>query len=768
MDPSEFEGTVERQPGVLDAGLIEEFITGPKFVYIDFTKDIGDLYLALFNLQEILKKDQITSSSSFDEYLVLFDENAIKVTEYKEDYINHRKKLSNSIKQFNKECFGSITEDSESSATSLVFIKSKCHELIEIFKKEYDHLAQFAKFSEQCFLSSYEKFRNFSDYYQMIEETIQICLKLQDLLKKSQEQLSNANKIINQDKTNNDQQIDFSKVNSSIALSSLLPSETKHLSNPEDLAHIQSLTEQCESYRNEIMNLTSSHQMEIQKFEHMMHQQYEEKYMRVQQQYDETLRNKDNEVSMLLNTIANYKTSELMLQEKQEQVERNNQLYTQLEDKYRKLVHLNSELEEDKMKIERNYEQLEKKFQQLNQQNESQCKYFQEEIESLQQQKHESLLKLDQYEKDREYQPPIQLESFATKIQFPITSSINNNTSDSLRSISNSINRVTWSQLEEYIIHSFHDTQLRVKDLSQQNEELKKKVDHIQILKEDSEQKYKAKQQEILQLEQDLYLAHQMNTSRNVIPLANNRIVKEDDSQTKDPGDISHLLGDGNIPNDNSLNQGGGSNSQSSGRLLSVVQHQRDRYMSSYHQLEKEFQALEKKLEKVEEDYDLTKQENVELYRRLKSVRNDSSSKDIDLQIRSRRTNITPEDEEANFTIQQSQDDKLYDDIDKKYQDLSEQDQYNPYSKISQRLDNPLIWSRLTTIEKYVGLMYRYILQDQWTRNAFAVYLLFVHFFFFLYIFQVLNPQLADEVDQHLREKWSAETMEMPEHPDTF
>jgi len=30
----------------------------------------------------------------------------------------------------------------------------------------------------------------------------------------------------------------------------------------------------------------------------------------------------------------------------------------------------------------------------------------------------------------------------------------------------------------------------------------------------------------------------------------------------------------------------------------------------------------------------------------------------------------------------------------------------------------------------------------------------------------VLNPQLIDEVDAHLKSKWSRDAMNMPEHPD--
>jgi hypothetical protein len=74
--------------------------------------------------------------------------------------------------------------------------------------------------------------------------------------------------------------------------------------------------------------------------------------------------------------------------------------------------------------------------------------------------------------------------------------------------------------------------------------------------------------------------------------------------------------------------------------------------------------------------------------------------------------------------------------------------------------------SQLNIFERILSYVQRHIMQDRWTRNALVVYLCVVHWFAMLYVFQILSPELVEEVDQHLREKWSKETFALPEHPD--
>ena len=74
--------------------------------------------------------------------------------------------------------------------------------------------------------------------------------------------------------------------------------------------------------------------------------------------------------------------------------------------------------------------------------------------------------------------------------------------------------------------------------------------------------------------------------------------------------------------------------------------------------------------------------------------------------------------------------------------------------------------SRLNVFERGLAFINQNIMQDRWSRNALLLYLLLVHAFALLYAWEVLNPQLIDEVNAHLKAKWSAETFSMQEHPD--
>eukprot|EP01035_Chromulina_nebulosa_P002215 gene2215-2987_t len=111
-DPSEYEGTIQRQEGALSAGvlekLLEKALDEPKFQYIDFGKEIfsyrwgyvvfvGDLYISIFSLQESLSK---VEESSIGAIVVGLEEQVVKISTMKEDYLARRKVLSSCVRKF--------------------------------------------------------------------------------------------------------------------------------------------------------------------------------------------------------------------------------------------------------------------------------------------------------------------------------------------------------------------------------------------------------------------------------------------------------------------------------------------------------------------------------------------------------------------------------------------------------------------------------------------------------------------------------------------
>ena len=88
------------------------------------------------------------------------DEQAVKMSELKEDYIKRRKGLAASIKSFSVTYLQPSEGDDDNEANDW---KAPTSELLEMFKGEYDALSIFTKFAETAFLSVFKSFREAED-----------------------------------------------------------------------------------------------------------------------------------------------------------------------------------------------------------------------------------------------------------------------------------------------------------------------------------------------------------------------------------------------------------------------------------------------------------------------------------------------------------------------------------------------------------------------------------------------------------------------------
>jgi hypothetical protein len=106
------------------------------------------------------------------------------------------------------------------------------------------------------------------------------------------------------------------------------------------------------------------------------------------------------------------------------------------------------------------------------------------------------------------------------------------------------------------------------------------------------------------------------------------------------------------------------------------------------------------------------------------------------------------------------------DSIDSKYHRLYEE-KMDPFKL--EEYDRVSVLSRFNFIERSMAYGMKQFFQDRWARHAIMIYLLLVHICAFAYVINVLNPQLIDEVDSHLKEQYNKETLELAmesEHPD--
>jgi hypothetical protein len=206
-------------------------------------------------------------------------------------------------------------------------------------------------------------------------------------------------------------------------------------------------------------------------------------------------------------------------------------------------------------------------------------------------------------------------------------------------------------------------------------------------------------------------------------------------------------------------------------RILLAVQSQRDRYMRSSKDKDGELVELKAKLDRLADEQLELRNENLELYRRLRVLRvgnqggsggggnagqggsSAGSSSYGDQKARSRRLLGSETGESGGDELN----------LDDKYMTLYEAE-ISPFRV--EELDRQHMMSRLNIFERGLAYVNRHILQDRWARHALMVYLALVHIFALIYISKVLNPELIEEVDAHMKAKWSADTLAMPEHPD--
>jgi hypothetical protein len=187
-----------------------------------------------------------------------------------------------------------------------------------------------------------------------------------------------------------------------------------------------------------------------------------------------------------------------------------------------------------------------------------------------------------------------------------------------------------------------------------------------------------------------------------------------------------------------------------------------------------ELVELKAKLDRLADEQLELRNENLELYRRLRVLRvgnqsgsggssgsssagpggsNGAYSGYGDQKTRTRRLLSSETGESGGDALN----------LDDKYMTLYEAE-ISPFRV--EELDRQHMMSRLNVFERGLAYVNRHILQDRWARHALMVYLALVHIFALIYISKVLNPELIEEVDAHMKAKWSADTLAMPEHPD--
>lgn len=855
MDPSEFEGTIERENEVVSAGVLENLLTTadlPKFQCLDLLKETQDIYLAIYNLQDTLKQKEKLNPLQNESILQEVEETSAKVIELKEEYLTRRQHLKQEVKEYLTHLphhHPNENDELQTSFSSFLIFSEKSEKIVTGFKQEYDFLVNLNKFIEMNYFKFIKLFQDFPNYHEIIDNSLRICLKSQEVIKNAQEQLNIAEKIIHSyspstTSTNTEgggaggggggnNLPSISKILHYIANYEKSSSHHAHLhhfdfssrdhSTHNPASHTSegnnttknnvnnNQQELHEYYQLEINSLQQKHELELKQQLHRQFLQAQEKELQLTKQLETIINQKEDEIQQYVSMINSYELKQQLLKEQEKMIEQEKEKKANIEEKCRQQILEMSDLRDQLMKGRRDHNDLQQQYNELLNSSQQNTIQLQEKVKELE--KHVS----EQNSQIQNYQHLVQLlpkeeeiQQFAKEVGYyedndddhtdedkDLEEDFDEGTVERRResdrgklNVMSLVNgqvppRLTWHQLEIFIqstIRRLNNAVIayRIKD----NEWTKKyqalDVQHQQLMK--TSENF---QIQIKLLENEVKFSQPSSSLPFSLPSPVDRNSKNSSSKLPNSSfvdlELNNLIESsssypqhtiqGNQSHANSRKSTGNENCE---EYVSILQQQRNHYMKQTEQFQQELQLYKNHVSRLEDEKEHLTNENMELYRRLRVLRvmnnsthtAGSSSLSNNHEMRSRRHDQYYEDNSGGVASsggRGSGGDQM-DIIDQKYHQMYENNDLNPYKIIE--LEKKQYVASMSLFERAIITIYHFIMKDANLRVVFLIYLLFIHFLSFSYIFQILNPQLAEEVDMHMKNKWSMETLSMAEHPD--
>lgn len=821
MDPSEFEGTVEKRENALSAGVLEEFLQSDhqkEFVQLDLNKECGDIYLSAYNLKEYADK---WGEIDLPRLNMKWDEEAIQIATLKEEYFSRRKSLAKEVKSFN----ATYINSAEITTEILSSMKSECTNLIEKFKSEFDFLANAYKFSESAFLEVYKALRDAPDPTLTMEKNLEVCLHTQEVLKFAQEQLVIAAA-----------KVEHANLESKESASSVL---NQYSEEDMQLKFEEKYSEIIQKHQTEIADLRSRFDLELRSRENEIRGNIERQQLELSQKFESSLAAKDAEIASVLTSLQEATHRILEAEEREKTLEVEIQKRRELEEKIRICL---AELGEERnvsRDLQSKLDFLQSKYDHVESGAEKTAKELKLSIDTASAENVSLKSRVKALEFELDSRPPIDLTSLAANVGMGLGVGYDSETTASDGKSMPFTGNLTWAKLESQIINSVRQSSSAAVEARVREQETRTKLEDIEAEFSSLKSKLQEKVDIIASLERDLLVAHSSVESSTALlkcyqpantkgstggaSHVNSIIVGGSNSigappspnasayveraktgrfsgrqgssagaSTSDSGTLN-AIEIGNDCNDLEIGSGGKGTAaavikglDSSDRLIQAVQHQRDRYMKIAKDKEVELESLRSRMDRLQDEQSKLKDENMELYRRLRVLRvnnkngnqnegdvtpgwDETDDMDGGILIKSRlRQRDRPPGSEGDVIggYFRAASGSLSDHIDSKYSKLYE-DQIDPFRM--EELDRQAFISKLNVLERGIAFIMRMFLQDPWARQAFMVYIVMMHLFAIGYVFQVLNPQLIEEVDYYTKLKYSTETFNIDmskEHPD--
>lgn len=789
MDPSEFEGTVTRIRDPLGAfGGLEELLTvqNPKFVHLDLSKESDQIYISIFKIKESLQK---WNEVSFNSLRLAWDEQAIKIAEFKEEVATRKKCLGAKIRRF-----GSLRSATDEGSASDVEAESR--ELISSFKTEFDFLANTSKFSEGAFLSTYKLLRDTPDPSEELGDCLKICARAQETLANAQEQLNIAEKTL--EESNN------ANVQSGDTVSTAL---TDELMAAKYDSHVQALEEK---FSADLTAMRDKIEAETRSREHSLRSALERQQLELQQQSEDSLARKDSELSSLMNSLNALNQRSLEDEERKGMLDCEIQKRRELEERLRTSLTDLGSAQSLNHELQAKCELLSTKAHTTDALITKSDKQLKELTTSSQSQLRLLTERLEAAENELLSRPPADLSALAQSVGM-VGGALSDDTFDQIDRNQDPAGvkkrYMSWSKIETIVIDCIRRSSLEATESRVREQDA---IKSLQLTKADCDRLQLTlveREKVVTGLERDLLAAHNSVNDSNALMKCYSKGIKNAGEEISHHGDVDvgspsnvnlsqsaddargwdGVKSPGGALADVDIEKGSGGRGvagvvlgESKGdRMMAAVQGQRDRFMKIAHAKEAEVTSLRSRLDGALEEQKQLCSENLELFQRLRLLRAssrrpaDGGFRDTEEEggwkaaiagkSRNRRDVKGPSMSYGG----DGEDDGLKrtdgDALDRKYMHLYEE-KIDPFKL--EELDRMNVLSRMNFLERGLAYLTRFFLHDQWARHALMVYLFLVHGFALCYVLQVLNPQLIEEVDTVMKAKWSAQTLDMAEHRD--
>ena len=810
MDPSEFEGTLSVEDQVLTAGGLETLLATPKFEPLDLSKEIDAIHLTVYNLTESLGTWR---RINFGALLLAWDEQALKISDNKNDSNAGRKVLATKVKAFTTAHLGVGAGAGEAW-------RAECEELIALFKAHVDALAGNSRFAEAAFLSTYKLMTSAEDPSMIIGKCLETCVMAQEALKAAQDRLAVAEQVLSSSESNANDGGSVG-VSSSVGLSFSLVAD-REKQEKQEKQHAKDLEEREARHSAELQEMRSRFDIDLRSREQLVRSDLERAQMELQQHFESLLERKEAQLGSLLASVNDSSQRAMEAEERgislQQEVSKRRELEERLRTALTELADSGTHARELQTKFEDAFARV----QALEAQGERDAKKSAHDLEVANAERSTLREALQALEAELAFRPPADLAGLAHAMGVDLLSSQTEagggsgptagtratpikNTSTSIRGSTRSDEdapppRLQWSELEPLLKDSLRRSHSAAAEARGAEQEATSRLSGLVAELSRVGAALENKEAEVAVLERDLVAAHRLlegnKALMRVLPqegdvadelmlnqtggavaatgrgtpvkVAASSALYQSRLQPAVSGSPAQALASPHHFSSVDLEKGAGgagaaallvdpSTVQGSDRMQQAILSQRDRFMKLARDRESELATLKSRFDKLQEEQLTLRQDNLELYRRQRAMRGGNSAGGGEVQFDNTATPSKDKARPRRDVRINSVGGGIDDSLDAKYSRLYES-HIDPFK--FEEADRAIVISRLNPLERGLANISRFLLQDRWTRHALVVYLLLVHFFALGYVIQVLNPQLVDEVDYYSREKFAKQTLD--------